>query len=391
MASGYVWYQIDAPVGPAPPLDIRIDLATYGGNNCTVSYNPIVLGLTAYANTGTYTFGPYALDAAAVSIKPGIHYQFTGERRSSTVHEVMYWGPTSAAHTITLFDHTRSGPLPGDYYWPDYCFNFSTGTSGDCSYGTELKPGQDAQVWLSDTLLQLVVAALPQSWWGILLGVFAGQALNVANMCAELPIIPPPPVATDFLPPFIGLQKYVAPMLWNYFCQCKSGPVTPPPPVIDFGSKPTGLADDRTIVVNPTNPCLDLTEVRRMLDRIMKVLGQDYALDTLMQRYELPFATVRGATHSGLGGTGSFNISRLIGVQITITARPPNRELEGAPTYVWDLGWISCMDGNGFIQERRITRDVEVWMPREFQEATILGYMFKTGVTANITELQAES
>jgi hypothetical protein len=47
------------------------------------------------------------------------------------------------------------------------------------------------------------------------------------------------------------------------------------------------------------------------------------------------------------------------------------------------------MDDNGFIQERRITRDVEVWMPRLMTDATTFGYFLKDGVSADITLLHA--
>lgn len=264
-------------------------------------------------------------------------------------------------------------------------------TVATCAYGTRKKATSPAVDLLTEAAITGILLAAGLSWWEVLLVVFAGQQIDVNKLCSSLPPQPPPPTPDALNYPPYKLLEYLYQNVWNYYCECVPGSPAAPPPPAGTATKPTGFPDPRVIVVNPTNPCLDLTEVRRMLDAILRQLNIDVQMDTLLQRYSLPFATVRGTSHFGLVATGSLSIADLIGVQITITDRPPNRELEGAPNYVWDLGWISCMDGNGFIQERRITRDVEVWMPREFQEATILGYVFKTGVTATITELLPEA
>ena len=260
-----------------------------------------------------------------------------------------------------------------------------------CQYGTRKKAGSPVVDLLTEALIVGILEAAGLHWWEVLLLVFAGQQLDVNALCATLPPQPPPPTPDALNYPPYKLLEYLYQNVWNYYCECVPGtPVAPPPPN-GTATKPDGMPDTRIIVVNPTNPCLDITEVRRMLDTIIRQLNIDVQLDTLMQRYMLPFATIPGAAHSGLTGAGSFAISRLIGVQVVITARPPNRELEGAPNYIWDLGWLSIMDGNGFIQERRLTRDVEVWMPGHFQEAITFGYSLKSGVTARITELEAET
>lgn len=260
-----------------------------------------------------------------------------------------------------------------------------------CQYGTRAKATSPIVAVLQEAALAALAEGLGLNWLETMILVAAGQQIDVNALCQSLPPTPPPPTPEALNYPPYKILEWVYPLIWNTYCECVPGvPLAPKPPDPTW-TKPPGWQDPRVIIVNPTNPCLDLTEVRRMLDTVIRQTNIDVQLDTLMQRYGLPFATVRGATHSGLSGYGSFAISRLIGVQITITSRNPGRELEGAPQYVWDLGWASCMDGNGFIQERRITRDVEVWMPRNFQEATTFGYMFKEGVVASVTELQAET
>ena len=94
--------------------------------------------------------------------------------------------------------------------------------------------------------------------------------------------------------------------------------------------------------------------------------------------------------HGGLSGSGSLAISGLVGIQIDITSPLPPRQLEGTPPYIWDLGWMSILTPDGMIEERRITRDTQVWQPHLMNEATTLGYFFKEGVVGTITELQPE-
>lgn len=120
------------------------------------------------------------------------------------------------------------------------------------------------------------------------------------------------------------------------------------------------------------------------LDRILNAITQ-------LQRYMLPFAYVNGAAHSGISGNGSFAISRLLGMAVSLTTIPNYVGSEIAnPNRLFDVGWISIMDGDGNIQERRITQQTMTWIPRHFQEATTFGYFLNPGVVATFTELEAE-
>lgn len=123
---------------------------------------------------------------------------------------------------------------------------------------------------------------------------------------------------------------------------------------------------------------------QQYLDNIMRLL-------VAMQRNYMPFAYVRGATHSGLSGTGSFAISRLIGVQVTITTIPPaSTSMPGNPPYVRDLGWMSASEVDGMIEERRVSQQQFTWFPRLMPVADHVNYAFTPGTIANITELEAE-
>lgn len=112
---------------------------------------------------------------------------------------------------------------------------------------------------------------------------------------------------------------------------------------------------------------------------------------TLLQRNLLPMAYIVGSTHPTLTGSGSFAVSRLVGMKVHVDAHPtPDRQLVGTPPYVWDLGWMSIDDGEGMIEEKRITRIDQLWQPRLFPEAITFGYYLNPGVTASFTELEPE-
>lgn len=130
--------------------------------------------------------------------------------------------------------------------------------------------------------------------------------------------------------------------------------------------------------------CPPDTATQQYLDNIMRLL-------VAMQRNYMPFAYVRGATHSGLSGSGSFAISRLIGVQVTITTIPPaSTSMPGNPPYVRDLGWMSASEVDGMIEERRVSQQQFTWFPRLMPVADHVNYAFTPGTVANITELEAE-
>jgi hypothetical protein len=142
---------------------------------------------------------------------------------------------------------------------------------------------------------------------------------------------------------------------------------------------------------NNVDVCATLISMTQQLAAIQQALNGDLELTTLIQRYRVPFAYIRGAVHSGLMNSGSFAITRLVGVRTEITAAGPNhRQVMGTPPYVRDLGWISVSDGNGMLQEIRLTRDRQVWFPQSMELATLLGFSVASDVTMEITELEAE-
>jgi hypothetical protein len=308
---------------------------------------------------------------------------------------VEWGGPANATgcldFTRAIFS-ARSYTYPGaDHLHARITLTFSavTAPGNPCQYGTQLKAGEPIVDLVSTTLLAAALSRLNASFLMPYLQPLVGTAVNKTSLCGAQP--PTIPELTPYI--LMNTGYYVIPILhavlWDLFCECTPGEVPPtpyPPPVL---VEPPGSPPAPVYTPNPDNPCLDITEILRRLDAIQRGIGLDLQLDTFVQRQLAPGGTGKGATWSGLTGSGSFAINAAIGVQIVVTERVPGRSLEGAPPYIWDVGWASIMDDNGFIQERRITRDVEVWMPRLMTDATTFGYFLKDGVTADITLLHA--
>lgn len=96
----------------------------------------------------------------------------------------------------------------------------------------------------------------------------------------------------------------------------------------------------------------------------------------------------RKTQHPNLTGSGSIPISRLRGLAADVTAGTPTVPLlPGNPPYQWDLGWMSISDGGGMIQEQRLTRQHQVWLPPECANAVTFGYFLNPGIVVTFTEL----
>lgn len=101
------------------------------------------------------------------------------------------------------------------------------------------------------------------------------------------------------------------------------------------------------------------------------------------------FAYTKGVTHVARQGSGSFQIpTGLRGVMLDIQEpKPPGRVSAGTPPYLWDVGWVSILDGNGMLEERRPNRDTLVWLPERMPLATVFTHDFLPGWVVDITEL----
>jgi hypothetical protein len=117
-----------------------------------------------------------------------------------------------------------------------------------------------------------------------------------------------------------------------------------------------------------------LNQVLQLEQTILNALAQHYSYS-------------KGAAHVGLVGSGSLVVSDIVGVLVDITAQPPTRVQPGNPAYIWDMGWLSTLTGDGMIEEKRLTRSHQIWMPVTAAAATTIGYYLNPGVVATITLL----
>jgi hypothetical protein len=323
---------------------------------------------------------PYALQTHEVTLNSG---QTTGIATSglqpnpSATHFRLRFGSSSQCFSPCTINSTvelvfeDASPIP-----PEPCIN-----------GTRIKPGQPLVQVVNDALLYAALALIPGEWLGVLLNIFIGNTIEVDVLCGDLPEDPGPIALTWLRNPGEGALRTLRRVLWPYFCECTPGPGIVVPPDDYEPEQPVGWPPVTVYACDPEQICVAINTMHRKIDELLRIAGVDLQVDNFMQRRLTPEQLVPGVTHPALTGAGSIDVDGIVGVRIVITERIPGRILEGAPLYVWDLGWASIMDDNGFIQERRITRDVEIWAPPMMSDATTFGYHFKTGVTADVTLL----
>lgn len=260
-----------------------------------------------------------------------------------------------------------------------------------CAYGTQPKPAATFIYYLIPVLIDGWLAAVGAAWLAPWFQPLWFTTWDASEGCGSGP--PPlPEITAD--PQSMSVEsakQLLAVVAWPTLCQCKPGTPNPlpyPPPSI---TQPPGLPAPISFPCSNTDVCAAIVQIQRALAAMAATLGQNYELTTLTQRYGLPFAYIRGATHSSITGSGSFAVSRLVGMQVVVTNRPEGlQEYLGAPPYITDLGWISLMTADGLIDEIRVTRDVQTWTPRLFALATQFGFALREGVTVSLTELEAE-
>ena len=125
---------------------------------------------------------------------------------------------------------------------------------------------------------------------------------------------------------------------------------------------------------------------------LMSMLAQIFATVTQLQRYEVPFAYVTGASHAGLTGTGTIVVPNgLIGLRLEITSvSPQTSEYAAAPDILAGAGWWSVETVDAVVDERRIRHLDQVWFPSFMSSVTRVGYSLPPGAVATIVELEAE-
>ncbi len=133
----------------------------------------------------------------------------------------------------------------------------------------------------------------------------------------------------------------------------------------------------------PPDPSLDI-RLRQIIELLQQLLNAPASNP----------AYVLGPVHPNISGSASISIPSnpggqgLRGMKVQLIAGVPSHlVLPGVPPYQWDMGWMSFLTGDGMIEERRITRQNQVWLAPAFPLATTFGYFLNPGVVATFTEL----
>lgn len=101
------------------------------------------------------------------------------------------------------------------------------------------------------------------------------------------------------------------------------------------------------------------------------------------------FAYRLGVQHLAVTGSGSFQVpTGLRGFMIDIVdPKPAGRVSPGQPPYLWDVGWVSLLDANGILEERRPNRDRTIWLPERAALADTFTFDLNPGWSIQVTEL----
>lgn len=261
-----------------------------------------------------------------------------------------------------------------------------------CRYGTRPQGGFQSLQFITDELVSTVLAFVNLPWLKVWLIPIFGLQLATTTLCSSPPPAFPafPPEGSSWSVP-TALQAFQA-VAWPYFCECVPGTPAPVPYPPASPTQPGSSPTFPSFPCDPANLCASIEAIRAQVFAMAAQQQSMAQLVTLMQRYRLPFEVVPGALHFNLSGTGSFVVTRLIGLEIDVTSRPAGGlVLPGNPPYLWDLGWLAVNDQRGMLQEQRLTREQMTWMPEQMQEAKTFSWRLEPGVVMSVRELQAET
>lgn len=125
---------------------------------------------------------------------------------------------------------------------------------------------------------------------------------------------------------------------------------------------------------------------------VLALLEQILGLLTIVQRQSVPFAYIPGTAHGPLGLTGEFDLASIVlGLKIEVTG------IDGTvgeqildPLRLFDVGWVSIGDADGFWCQTRVTNPSMLYFPKFAGSATKVGWTSTSNARLTITELLRE-
>lgn len=176
--------------------------------------------------------------------------------------------------------------------------------------------------------------------------------------------------------------------------------VTPPAGTVAFGSfsalSPSSFNTDGVQLTldaycggalpgTQTSPCCPPDQTATGL------LQQILSLVTLQQRQTAPFGYILSTAHAGLTGNGSFAVTGLLGLQVTVTAGLSAIGSEaGTPTEYFSDSFVCLGSSDGYPHCQRIEHSPQLWFPSDAGALTTVAYTLRPGLTATITEVVRE-
>jgi hypothetical protein len=116
-------------------------------------------------------------------------------------------------------------------------------------------------------------------------------------------------------------------------------------------------------------------------------INNNSSLNTIKQNCCVVEYTL-GTVHDGLSGSSSLPISGIVGLLLEITTDVDGASDQvGNPPYLWNRGWFSVSNGDGLIEEKRLTRQNQIWLPAHMSMTDRLGWWLPDGLVVKATEL----
>lgn len=320
-----------------------------------------------------------------------LQYQIAARSGTSSAHVIIDWSANNAfTDTVLLLDETIS--YGGGVATATRCLPLAAAPVGNpCVYGTQVKPGVAAALTLLPDFIQSVANSRGMGW---IASRFAGAyftVLGVTDLCSRPPPVPGPIVANDFQGNFGRMIEALGALLWPELCECIPGSPSPIPYTPWVTTEPPGSATPPSFPVTTPGDPAALSQILSLLAQLVNMVAQDLETDTLEQRWRLPFATIPGATQTGLVDSGTTGLDRALGVLLTVTKLPEGvTTWPGNPIYIKDLGWVSVDDGGAMLQELRVTRQQQMWFPTQMQLANRFSWALTPGTEIAMQVLKVE-
>lgn len=127
----------------------------------------------------------------------------------------------------------------------------------------------------------------------------------------------------------------------------------------------------------PPDPSVDL-RFRQIIDIVNQILQAQQPVSK---------SWTTGTVHTGISGTGSFNIAQgVTGIRATFTTIPADIQITpGTPTFYWSLGFVTPLAMTYPLRSLRTVFQTQD-LPLPIQ-ADGISYTFPAGVVVNLTEL----